>query len=239
MAWPQQLVVMHASHEAPAKVMPQPSPASPVSPPAASPGPPLAPGGASPIPTSCRHATTAAPANASAARTAAMRAPAATADHVSRAASASTTATGGGAADTRSAVRGHPGCPVGDGGSSGNCDDGVGCVSDSTLECSGGHTAHSCSCGDNPELQDPGLSCSTPQANAGEDDYCCFTNPSGFSPSSCVPDDTLTSVCPDADSYGYQCDTGDQPSTLDPSLQCSDPTPDADGVHGDYCCTYG
>jgi hypothetical protein len=140
------------------------------------------------------------------------------------------------AACTRATTRG---AGSGDGGSSGNCDDGVGCITDNTLECSGGAYGYSCpSCGDNPELEDPSLSCSTPQANAGEDDYCCFTNPNGFGPSSCVPDDTLTSVCPAADSYGYQCDIGDEPSTLDPSLHCSDPTPDADGVHSDYCCTY-
>ena len=126
----------------------------------------------------------------------------------------------------------------GDGGSSGNCDDGVGCITDNTLGCSGGAYGYSCSCGDKPGATGPQLPCSTPRANAGEDDYCCFIDPSGFGPT-CEPDDTLTSVCPDADAYGYRCDTGDQPSTLDTSLHCSDPTADPDGVHTDYCCTYG
>jgi hypothetical protein len=116
------------------------------------------------------------------------------------------------------------------------------CVVDPSVDCSGGADPYSCYAGGNPENEDPALSCSTPQADAttGGDDFCCFREPSGdFSPSTCVADDDLTSVCPDADSYGYQCVSGDDPSTLDSSLtSCSTPTPDADGVHDDYCCSY-
>jgi hypothetical protein len=113
------------------------------------------------------------------------------------------------------------------------------CQADGTLDCSGGGTGFACDTGDNPENEDPTYSCSTPQSSAGEDDFCCFT---GFadSSSSCTSDDNLTAVCPDPDSYGFQCDTGDNPVTLDPSLDnCSTATPDADGMHDDFCCTLG
>jgi hypothetical protein len=115
----------------------------------------------------------------------------------------------------------------------------AGCQQDSTVDCSGGGDGFSCDTGDNPEAEDSSLSCSTPTSSAGEDDYCCFTAPSGFGDSSCAPDDDLTAVCPDPDSYGYQCDTGDDPSTLDSSLNCSQSTPDSDGMHDDFCCTLG
>ena len=53
-----------------------------------------------------------------------------------------------------------------------------------------------------------------------------------------MPDDALTSVCPDPTSYGYQCDSGDDPATYDSQLNCSTAVPDADGVHDDFCCTF-
>jgi hypothetical protein len=120
-----------------------------------------------------------------------------------------------------------------------------GCDVDDTLACSGGATGFVCSAGDNPEAEDPTISCST--ATMTCDDpctcealYCCFVGPGPGGPSTCVSDDTLTAACPPGpDSYGYQCVTGDDPSTLDSSLaSCSSPTPDADGVHDDFCCTY-
>jgi hypothetical protein len=113
------------------------------------------------------------------------------------------------------------------------------CVDDAAIACSGGASGYACSVGENPEDLDPELSCSTPTADAdGEDDFCCFT---GFvsNPGSCVADDDLTSTCPNPDSYGYQCVSGDDPTTLDPSLNCSTATPDPDGVHDDFCCTFG
>jgi hypothetical protein len=115
----------------------------------------------------------------------------------------------------------------------------AGCTVDDTIDCSGGATGYACAIGDNPEDEEPGLSlsCSTPAEAAGEVDFCCFSG-GPWSPASCVPDDDLTAVCPDPDSYGYQCDAGDDPSEFDASLSCSVPTPDADGVHDDYCCTH-
>jgi len=124
--------------------------------------------------------------------------------------------------------------------SSGGLADPTGCMADDSLDCSGGGTGFACDAGDNPESEDPTYNCSTPQTDAttGGDDFCCFVGGS-FSSGSCVSDDDLTSVCPDADSYGFQCDSGDTPDAEDPSLaQCSTAVPDADGVHDDFCCTY-
>jgi len=116
----------------------------------------------------------------------------------------------------------------------------AGCTADVTLNCSGGANGYSCETGVNPEAENRTLSCSTPQVGAagGTDDYCCFTAPAAFGSTTCVPDDDLTSVCPDPDSYGYQCDAGDAPQDYDVLLSCSAPTPDANGVQDDFCCTY-
>jgi len=113
------------------------------------------------------------------------------------------------------------------------------CQQDSTVDCSGGGDGFACDSGVNPEDEDPTLSCSTPQSSAGEDDYCCFTAPSGFTTTTCEQDDNLTTACPDPDSYGYQCATGDDPAAYDPTLNCGPSTSDADGVHADFCCEYG
>jgi len=122
-------------------------------------------------------------------------------------------------------------------GSSGGIVAPTGCAADATVSCSAGSDGFSCAAGDNPEVEDPSLSCSTPTASGSQDLYCCYTGFTGTS-STCVPDDNLTAVCPDPTSYGYICASGDDPTSYDPSLTCSTPTPDADGVHDDFCCTY-
>jgi hypothetical protein len=113
----------------------------------------------------------------------------------------------------------------------------TGCTADTTIDCSGGGDGFACDAGDNPEAEDTTLSCSTPTANGSEDDFCCFTFTS--STSTCSADDGLTAVCPDADSYGYVCAAGDDPTSLDGSLNCSDGVPDSDGTDTDFCCTLG
>jgi hypothetical protein len=113
------------------------------------------------------------------------------------------------------------------------------CMADSSVDCSGGGDGFSCDTGDNPEDEDPTLSCSTPQPDSttGGDDFCCFTGFTG-SPTTCSADDDLTTECPDADSYGYQCsDPSDTPTSLDSSLNCSGGVPDPDGTDTDFCCT--
>jgi hypothetical protein len=116
----------------------------------------------------------------------------------------------------------------------------AGCTSDSTVSCTGNAFGYSCAAGDNPEAEDPNLSCSIPEtdpAGTGNDIFCCFDW--SFGTSSCTPDDSLTAACPDFDSYGYSCDApGDDPTSLDPSLTCSAGVADPDGVHTDFCCTY-
>ena len=113
-----------------------------------------------------------------------------------------------------------------------------GCTTDATVACTGGAIGFACSVGDNPEVADPTLSCSTPSLTGGQDLYCCFSS-GAWSSSTCEPDDTLTSVCPDPTTYGFVCASGDDPTSYDALLTCSTPTPDPDGVHDDFCCVYG
>jgi hypothetical protein len=111
------------------------------------------------------------------------------------------------------------------------------CTTDDTIDCSGGGTGFSCDSGDNPEAEDSTYDCSeaTPDSDGVHDDFCCFTGFSGTS-SSCVSDDDITVSC-SPDTYGFQCDSGDDPSSLDPTLDdCSMAEPDPDGVHDDFCC---
>ncbi|HEX8790567.1 MAG TPA: hypothetical protein VF765_06415 [Polyangiaceae bacterium] len=105
----------------------------------------------------------------------------------------------------------------------------AGCGKDSSISCSEG-TGWSCGAGDNPENQQSNLSCSIPTPDGPNDDFCCFEWTYG---STCTPDDALTSVCQPG-SYGYRCQAGDNPASLDSSLNCSSPTPD--GSDDDFCC---
>ena len=113
----------------------------------------------------------------------------------------------------------------------------AGCNADASVSCTTGAYGFSCAAGDNPEVEDPTLSCSTPTISGSEDLYCCYAGGT-WSSTTCEPNDTLTAVCPDPTSYGYVCASGDDPTSYDASLNCSTPTPDADGVHDDFCCTY-
>jgi hypothetical protein len=123
--------------------------------------------------------------------------------------------------------------------SSGSSSGGVpsSCTLDSSLTCAGGATGYACQSGNNPEAEDSAISCSEPVAANGEDDFCCFTWTWGDT--ACAPDDSLTNVCPDPGSYGYQCQPQVDPSDLDALLTCSTGVPDPDGIHSDYCCLYG
>ena len=104
-----------------------------------------------------------------------------------------------------------------------------GCSQDSSVSCSQGD-GWSCAAGDNPENEYANLSCSVPTADGPNDDFCCFEWTYG---STCTPDDGLTAVCHPG-SYGYRCQAGDDPTSLDSSLNCSSPTPD--GSDDDFCC---
>jgi hypothetical protein len=109
----------------------------------------------------------------------------------------------------------------------------AGCSPDSSLVCESGGDGWRCDPGDNPETEQSGLSCSIAQPDGLNNDFCCIAWP--YAASSCTPDDELGAYCwyP---SYGYQCESGDDPGTLDSSLKCSASSTDPDGVHADFCC---
>lgn len=105
----------------------------------------------------------------------------------------------------------------------------TGCSADGSVQCAQG-VGWSCTAGDDPEAESSGLSCSDPTPDGPNDDFCCFEWTYG---STCTPDDALTSVCQPG-SFGYRCQAGDNPNSLDSSLNCSSPTPD--GPDDDFCC---
>jgi hypothetical protein len=107
----------------------------------------------------------------------------------------------------------------------------TGCAPDSSLACTAGAVGWTCAAGDNPENEESDLSCSVPQADGANDDFCCFHW--GFGTSTCTPDDSITAICT-FPSFGYTCAAGDDPTSLDTSLNCSVPT--ADGPNDDFCC---
>jgi hypothetical protein len=113
---------------------------------------------------------------------------------------------------------------------------GTGCTPGGTRDCSGGGEGFTCPPGDNPETANPTYDCSTPtKDSSGNDEYCCFL---GFGDdSSCVSDDQVTADCQSPNVSGFQCDDGDSPESLDPSLDCGAAMPDPDHQHDDYCCT--
>jgi hypothetical protein len=109
----------------------------------------------------------------------------------------------------------------------------AGCSVDSSVVCQDAAAqGWSCAPGDNPEAEQGGLSCSDPATLPdGSYGYCCFEW--SYGTTTCTPDDTL--VC-DPYSYGYRCAAGDNPTSLDASLNCSVPTPDPNGTDDDFCC---
>ncbi len=111
-----------------------------------------------------------------------------------------------------------------------------GCTIDSTVDCSAsaGSTGYSCSADSAPSDTDSTLSCSDPTTMAdGSDGYCCIAFVAGGS--SCAPDETVTGC--QAGSFGYSCNTGDNPMTVDATLVCSPPT--TVGSTDTFCCTDG
>jgi hypothetical protein len=107
----------------------------------------------------------------------------------------------------------------------------AGCSQDNNLGCRQGSEGFTCTAGTNPEDIDSNLSCSIPVADGANDDFCCFDFHG--SASTCTPDDTITQFCQPG-SFGYVCAPGDEPTTLDPSLNCSAAQPN--GNEDDFCC---
>ncbi len=111
----------------------------------------------------------------------------------------------------------------------------AGCSTDNSLACVGGGDGWRCSAGDNPENEVSGLSCSVPQADADgvSDDFCCISW--RYATTTCTPDDQLTAVC-QYPSFGYTCAIGDNPTSIDSALNCSQPVADPNGTSDDFCC---
>ena len=122
-------------------------------------------------------------------------------------------------------------------GSSGSSSGGApgGCTVSTTTICSGDAIGYVCPVSDNPQAEDPSIACSVPTSAGSEVAFCCFP----WTPTdACVPDDGLTSTCPDPDSYGFQCIPGNDPTTIQSRLNCSVGVVDPDGAHDDFCCDY-
>jgi hypothetical protein len=102
--------------------------------------------------------------------------------------------------------------------------------------CTGSSVGVSCLGGATPDSTT--LICSigeTDPTTSTQEDYCCIslTTPEGSS-STCSPDETVnTCVYP---SYGFSCASStDDPTSLDPTLNCSAGVADPDG-NTDFCC---
>jgi len=111
-----------------------------------------------------------------------------------------------------------------------------GCTPDDSVDCSSGGDGWTCPAGNNPQQDETGLACSVPQEDGANDDFCCIV----WTSTTCTPVDTSfgsgsSFVC-SFNSYGYQCVSGDDPSSLDSSLTNCTSAPDPDGVHEDFCC---
>lgn len=113
-----------------------------------------------------------------------------------------------------------------------------GCQLSSGVPCTNGD-GFVCDAQTDPASTNGSYACGPPTLDpAGNDEYCCVLVPGDDS--TCTPDDTVTSQCPCAESYGYQCYApADDPTSLDPSLDCSIGFADPDGTSTDFCCTFG
>jgi hypothetical protein len=103
------------------------------------------------------------------------------------------------------------------------------CAADSTLQCTGGSTGQSCTGSATPDTSSEACSIGTSMSD-GSTGYCCISFTS--SSSTCTPDETVTGC--QYPSYGFSCATGDDPTTLDASLNCSQPT--TCGTQDLFCC---
>ncbi|HTA88190.1 MAG TPA: hypothetical protein VK745_01390 [Polyangiaceae bacterium] len=106
------------------------------------------------------------------------------------------------------------------------------CTADSNVACDGS-SGYTCTSTDAPNVADPTLDCGAGVAGsaAGTLAYCCVTIPTS---SSCTPDETVTGCT--GGSFGFSCTSASSvPTDIDPSLDCSDPTPGDNGASL-YCC---
>jgi hypothetical protein len=107
-----------------------------------------------------------------------------------------------------------------------------GCMADATLDCSADPSSTGMSCVGGATPDTTTQICSYPSdQGGGVDGYCCvaITPTSG---TTCAPDDTVTGC--QYPSIGFSCLTGDDPTSLDASLNCSVPT--TVGSEDLFCC---
>lgn len=109
-----------------------------------------------------------------------------------------------------------------------------GCTGTTNASCSG--QAYSCVPGSFPYgTEGVTLECSSPVvATTGTSDFCC-TPSTGPQTSACTWNGASSSSC---STLPFQCKTGENPATLDSQLTCTGGSPDPDGTHTDYCCSY-
>jgi hypothetical protein len=115
----------------------------------------------------------------------------------------------------------------------------------SVTGCVSGSVGYSCTSGSQPpEAADPSLVCSDPTTANGLDEYCCYTNTTVASASTCSQDSSVSGCQADSagnPSYGFSCTGSDAPGSDYSNLNCSAGTQGTD-AQGDsallYCCTY-
>jgi hypothetical protein len=115
------------------------------------------------------------------------------------------------------------------------------CNYDSSIStCVTGAVGYSCATGAQPPDQaDPTLVCSVPTTQNNVDTYCCYTNTTMASGSTCSQDQTISGCMPDSagnPSYGFSCTGTDTPDMDYSGLTCSAGTPGTGNTL--YCCTY-
>jgi hypothetical protein len=115
------------------------------------------------------------------------------------------------------------------------------CGFDPNISCVSGASGYSCAIGAAPPDQsDATLVCSVPTAGASDDEYCCFTNTTTASGSTCEQDPSVTGCVPN--SYGFSCTGSENPDVDYSNLNCSTtgtPGTNAQGAPATlYCCTY-
>jgi hypothetical protein len=109
-----------------------------------------------------------------------------------------------------------------------------GCTSTTDATCSG--QAYSCVPGSFPYgIEGVTLECSSPVVQAsGDSSYCC-TPSTGPQTSDCTWNGTSTASC---SGLAFRCKAGSDPASLDSQLTCDAGSPDSDGTHTVYCCSY-
>ncbi|HTQ04555.1 MAG TPA: hypothetical protein VMI54_11895 [Polyangiaceae bacterium] len=107
------------------------------------------------------------------------------------------------------------------------------CAQDSTVPCTSPALGYSCTGAALPTDTDAALNCGSGIESGGETTYCCNTTTS-VAQNTCATDPTIVSCGTEA--TPYTCSGSVTPETSDPSLNCGDGVPGANGTLS-YCCS--